>query len=50
MTNRALDKNGKPIREQWVHATVWIVGPVVSAMLSYGIGLILYRMIETILR
>lgn len=43
MTNRALDKNGKPIREQWVHATVWIVGPVTSLMLSYAIGLLVWR-------
>lgn len=50
MTNRALDKNGKPIREQWVHATAWIVGPVVSAMLSYGIGYVIWMWIQQLTR
>lgn len=45
ISKQAVDKNGKTIREQWVHATVWIVGPVVSAMLSYGIALVIYRMV-----
>lgn len=44
VSKSAVNKYGKIIpAEDWqMHAIVWIVGPVISAMLSYGLARLAY--------
>lgn len=44
VSQRAVNKYGKIIpAEDWhMHAIVWIVGPTISLMLSYGLARVAY--------